>query len=123
MSEEQLGPEIVLICGSRTWTDEFAIARQINRLHEDSIVITGGANGADRIAEEYCAQRGIHCAVMEPLWRKNKKRAGHIRNAAMLRLRPDRVLAFTHGSPGTQGTIDRARALQIPVEIVSRSAR
>jgi hypothetical protein len=52
-------------------------------------------------------------------WRGKGRRAGILRNLAMLDDEPDRVLAFQrNGSRGTQHTIDEARRRGIPVEVV-----
>jgi ABC-type Fe3+-hydroxamate transport system substrate-binding protein len=42
-----------------------------------------------------------------------------MRNAAMLDLQPDLVIAFSNGSPGTNSTMTEARRRGIPVEVHS----
>lgn len=108
----------VLVCGSRGWTDMATIYNRICSLPDDSIVIHGGAEGADRIAGEAAKSRGFHVAVMHAMWIRYGKSAGHKRNAAMLALGPDLVIAFSLGTNGTQGTIDGARRRGIPVEVI-----
>lgn len=108
----------VLICGSRDWQDLGAIFNRVAGLGPKDIVIHGGAVGADRLAEQAARQLGHHTAEVRPLWDHFGKRAGHIRNAAMLDLQPDLVLAFQrNGSKGTQGTIDEARKRGVEVEV------
>jgi hypothetical protein len=110
---------IVLVCGSRTWTDADTLRERIGQLRADhgDIVITGGAPGADTIAASVAYRLGLHVATMPALWHVHGNFAGLIRNGQMLRLRPDLVLAFSHGTRGTQDTIDRARAAGVPVEV------
>jgi hypothetical protein len=110
---------IVLACGSRTWTDADTIRRRIGQLRGDhgDIVITGGAPGADTIAGNIAFRLGLHVATMPALWHVHGKAAGPLRNAAMLRLRPDLVLAFSCGTAGTHDTIRQARAAGVPVEV------
>jgi hypothetical protein len=115
--------ELVVICGSRGWLDGGAIRQRVAELPEDSIVIHGGAVGADQMAGTAATYRDLHVAVMKPLWHRYGRAAGQKRNAAMLRLRPDRVIAFTLGTSGTQGTIDQARELGIPVEVIGTEAQ
>ena len=43
---------IALFCGSRDWSDRESIRAEVEALPPDSIVIEGGACGADRIARE-----------------------------------------------------------------------
>jgi hypothetical protein len=107
----------VLVCGSRDWNNKAAISSEISRFKADTIIIQGGARGADSIAKECAEYYGLHCAEILPLWDHFGKRAGHIRNEAMLELEPDLVLAFSSGSAGTQSTIDKARKKGIPVEV------
>lgn len=108
---------IVVVCGSRGWTDRDAINRRVAALPPGSIVIQGGATGADIMARHAAALANLHWAEMPAMWR-NGNGAGHARNRAMLDLRPDLVIAFQrNGSRGTQNTIDEARCRGIAVEV------
>lgn len=110
----------VLVCGSRDWHNLSAIERRIAQLPDDTLVIEGGAWGADRMARFAAQQRGLFVAEVrcdDPHWKRYGKRAGHMRNAAMLDLQPDIVIAFSNGSPGTNGTMTDARRRGIPVEV------
>ena len=111
----------VLICGSRYWTDWPAVRDRVNELPQDTIVIEGEADGADKMARFAAEARGLW-VVEVPCkghhWTLHGNSAGHKRNAVMLALAPDLVIAFQlDGSPGTQGTIDGAERLGIPVEV------
>ncbi len=98
----------VLICGGRDFDDKAAVERIIQRISEYngkevSLVISGGASGADHLAIAVAKEQGIPCAVMEAQWDKYGKAAGPIRNGWMLKhLNPDIVVAF----PGGRGTQD-----------------
>lgn len=111
----------VLICGSRKWCDAIAIRTRVNELPDDTLVIAGGADGADKNAAYFARKRGLFVAevsVEKEHWDRFGKGAGHKRNHAMLDLGPDLVIAFqVFGSSGTQGTIDEARWRGIPVEV------
>lgn len=114
----------VLICGSRGWRDGSLVRKAVHELAPETVVIHGGARGADTIAGEAAHQRGLHTAEVRPLWPTNGKRAGYLRNVAMLNLCPDRVIAFWDGeSLGTKGTIEEARSRGIPVEVVGSFGR
>lgn len=111
----------VLCCGSRSWTDGRLISERIAALPDDAVVIEGCAPGADMLAGSYALDRGLfvaEMAVRRVHWDRHGRGAGHKRNAAMLGLAPDLVIAFTLGTPGTQGTIDGARRRGIEVEVV-----
>lgn len=115
--------EKVLICGSRDWTDWESVRAYVDALGPDTIVIEGEADGADRMAYHAAKVRGLFVARVpceDHHWKKYGNSAGHKRNAVMLALGPDRVVAFQrNGSSGTQGTIDRARQLGIRVDVIS----
>lgn len=108
----------VLVCGSRGWIDYTAVYSRIGELPPGSIVIHGGARGADLLADQAARAHGFHTAAMYALWRAYGKSAGHHRNRAMLDLEPELVIAFSLGTPGTNGTIGEARRRGIPVEVI-----
>jgi hypothetical protein len=104
-------PYVVLVCGSRGWTDETAIHRELEKLAPGSRVIHGGARGADSIAGELARERGLEVVVYPADWHAHGKGAGPIRNQQMLdEGRPDFVWAFTLGTPGTADMLRRSYA-------------
>lgn len=108
----------VLVCGSRSWQDYRAIFLAIQRI-EPNVVIEGGARGADRHARNAAHALHLHVASVPALWGIMGKRAGRERNAAMLALKPDLVLAFWDGeSRGTAHMIGLAEKAGVPVEVV-----
>jgi hypothetical protein len=99
-------PLTVIFAGSRKWTDRERIRRDLEALPPGSIVIEGGAPGADRIAREEAHALGIHVAEVRALWDHFGRSAGYRRNQAMARLRPDYLYAYPLGdSPGTHHMI------------------
>ena len=83
-----------LFCGSRNWTNRDAIASVIRELPENSIVIHGGARGADRLAAAAAHAQGVHTAIVAALWPIYGGSAGPRRNEMMLSLDPTVVYAF-----------------------------
>lgn len=108
-------PVVALFCGSREWSDRERICRDLQSLPEGSVVIEGGARGADRIARQEAQALGIHVATVSALWDFFGKSAGFRRNEAMARLRPDFVYAYPLGGPGTAQMIELAEGACIPV--------
>lgn len=107
----------VAIIGSRGWPDPEAVRRWIalNINPREDVVITGGATGVDTIAEQYCSKLGIHTAVCNALWPVYYKKAGPLRNRAMLSL-AEEVVAFWDGeSPGTRDMIEATRRAGKPL--------
>lgn len=111
----------IIICGSRHWTDPAPIARVIQALPSDTVVITGGAPGADALAHHLARQRGLRTAVFPAAWATEGRRAGPLRNQRMLDAGADAVYAFRcpGASPGTDHMVRIARAAQVPVRLIT----
>jgi hypothetical protein len=99
----------VLVCGSRA---------ELDRLKPTEI-ISGGARGADRVAEVWAKTNSVPITVFTANWNKYGRRAGILRNNQMLDTNPDLVLAFWDGvSTGTKYTINEARKRGMKVEVI-----
>ncbi len=115
----------VLVCGTRRFSDplraSILIDQRLAELPQDTIIIHGGAHGADEIAD-LAARRWF---TEEPIefaadWETHGRGAGLIRNIAMLNENPDLVIAFWNGSsPGTKHALEQATKRGIPFEIVT----
>jgi hypothetical protein len=115
---------IVLVCGTRGWTDADAIERRLRQLAGTTLrritLIHGDARGADRLAAGIATGWGWNVVAYPAEWDRHGKSAGFIRNVQMLEQEPDIVLAFQlGGSRGTQHTITEARRRGIPVEVIT----
>lgn len=109
---------LVLVTGSRNWTNAASIRAELDKLPADTFIIQGGADGADRIAADYAMKLGFLVLTAHANWFKFKKAAGPIRNKAMLEMKPAKVLAFClNQSKGTMDCITAALGKGIPVEI------
>lgn len=111
----------VLVTGGRDYCGEGTLRYEldeINRSRGISLLIEGGASGADEIAGKWAADRGVPFVVIVADWKRHGLKAGPIRNQRMIdEERPDLVLA----APGGRGTADmvrRARSAGIPVKEV-----
>lgn len=112
----------VLVCGGRDYgkTDAEleAMRERISRLKSWTVVIHGDASGADKTAAGCARYLGMHVAAVPALWEHYDKAAGPRRNAAMLALKPELVIAF-RGGRGTANCISQAEKLGIRVEHVA----
>src|SRR3990167_8220903 len=79
-----------------------------------TLLIEGGAAGADRLAREWAESLGILVETVPAEWDKWGKAAGAIRNRVMLQKAPDLVIAFA-GCRGTADMMRQARAAGVPV--------
>lgn len=94
------------------------------KTHEDGMTPDEQAalTGADTHAHRAARACGLHVAAVGALWDMYGKSAGPMRNAAMLKLRPDVVYAYTTGGAGTRSMINLARDAGIEVIVRQASA-
>ena len=106
----------VIIAGSRSFDDYEFMKEKLDEFfskERDEIeIVSGHADGVDRLGERYAAERGIPCKVFPAEWKKHGKKAGPLRNSQMLEYAEERcpvVVAFWNGtSSGTFDTIKKA---------------
>jgi hypothetical protein len=108
----------VVVCGSRDWPEDklwFVTAAMIEHFPHGALVITGGARGVDAWAYREAVRLKWPTKVIPADWDRYGKRAGFLRNIAMLDEGPEKVLAFHVGnSKGTAHTIREAHRRGIP---------
>lgn len=106
----------ILVCGGRHYGDQSKVWEVLNS-QQATMIIHGGATGADDLAGHYAREQGITEVIFPANWEKFGKIAGLIRNREMLRARPALVVAFP-GNRGTENMIMQARTAGIPVRLV-----
>lgn len=115
---ERETPPVILVCGSRGFRNWNLVTEVVESFDPATIVVEGTARGPDTWARKAAHARGLHVASVPALWDRYGRPAGHIRNAAMLRLGVTMVVAFWDGkSSGTHVMIRRAVEAGIPVSI------
>jgi len=117
------GMKLALV-GSRTFTDRALMAQTVAHFVERNPVreiVTGGAAGADALAEEVARDLALPVTVVRADWRRYGAAAGPIRNAEVVRL-ADAAIAFVDkpliASKGTNDVVCRFRRAGKPVEVV-----
>lgn len=114
----------VLVCGGRSYDDRdnvFVVLDALNSEHQFSLVIHGGAKGADFLAGEWAAVRRVPAQVFAAEWGRYGNRAGPIRNRQMLVVgKPDLLVAFP-GDLGTENMMVQADRYGVPICRISRS--
>jgi predicted ATPase len=109
-----------LVTGSRTWEDEGRLYEALDELlvaHPDTLVVVHGAcrTGADALAQQWAEHNGVQVERWPANWLMLGKRAGFVRNAAMVASGPQECLAFIrNGSPGATDCAGLAEADGIP---------
>ena len=111
-SKEISKPIRLAVIGSRDFNN-FEIAKylldQLSSNYESISIVSGGARGADNIAEKYAADRNIEIKVIPADWDKHGKAAGFIRNQEIWD-NSDIGIAFWDGeSKGTAHSFDIAK--------------
>lgn len=108
--------ERVAIVGSRKYPDLEKVRAYVMALPTNVVIVTGGAEGVDKMTEETARLRGLDVEIYLPDWSQGKK-AGPLRNQQIV-ANADRVVAFWNGqSRGTKNSIELAQKRGIPVEI------
>ncbi|SCK33324.1 Protein of unknown function [Variovorax sp. HW608] len=107
----------VLVCGGHRYDDWAFIVSVLDRLHARrpvTLLIEGGATGADNLARRWALARGIEVATYRADWDRYQHRAEPIRNAQMLREgRPELAVAFK-GGRATAHMVTIASAALVP---------
>lgn len=98
----------VLICGDRKWSNRERF-HQVLWWFPITHIVTGGAKGADFMAESYAAVSKIPWQTFEAEWKKYGRAAGPKRNQKMLDEDPDLVIAFHNDIFSSKGTKDMVK--------------
>jgi predicted Rossmann fold nucleotide-binding protein DprA/Smf involved in DNA uptake len=98
------------IIGSRSFDDYDLLSRMVSANYPQvTMIISGGARGADELARQFAFERGIEIREYLPEWKRHGRAAGQIRNRLIID-DADAVLAFWDGSSkGTRGGLEYAR--------------
>lgn len=113
----------IAIVGSRSFNDYEFLKKEVDKITYDITdeikIISGGARGADSLAEKYANERNLKVEVIKPDWQKYGKIAGMLRNSDII-VCADIVIAFWDGkSPGTKDSINKAKKLNKKVIVIN----
>lgn len=102
----------VIIAGGRDFNDYLTLKKYCDHVLQDKgevIIVSGKANGADKLGEQYAKEKNYPIAEFPADWKTYGKSAGFIRNAEMAKY-ADALIAFWDGkSKGTKNMIDTAQ--------------
>lgn len=115
----------VLVTGSRDYTNRpkvYRVLRNYHARHGISLIIEGGARGADRFAHDWAIENGVPVATFPADWARYGRAAGPVRNKEMLEIgQPDIVFAFPLGelrnTKGTKNMVELAQRARVKVEV------
>lgn len=110
----------VAVVGSRSLVkmEEEIIHILPDFVEESDRLISGGAKGVDSAVQEFARRKGRTIIIHYPNWRKFGKKAGFIRNVAIV-ADADKLVAFWDGmSAGTKHSIFVAQQKKIPIVVL-----
>lgn len=106
----------IAVIGSRTFRDDRLLSKTLEAA-EPTLVVSGGAKGADHLAETWARRNGIQTLIFHPEHKKYKHPYHH-RNRLIVEA-CDELVAFWDGkSSGTKYTIGYARRMGKKVTVV-----
>lgn len=111
----------VIIAGGRTFNDFQLLYKTCDKalsLQTEIEIVSGTANGADKLGEQYANEKGYPIKKFPADWNKYGKGAGYKRNEEMAKY-SDCLIAFWDGkSKGTKHMIDLAKMHGLKIKIV-----
>lgn len=112
----------VIIAGSRNF-DDYQLLKDIcdkKLINQKEIeIVSGTANGADKLGEKYAEEKGYCIKKFPADWKTYGKRAGFIRNEEMAKY-SEALIAFWDGeSKGTKHMIELAKKYKLKIHIVN----
>lgn len=85
---------------------------------EEITIISGGARGIDKVAEQYAKDKNLKTLILEPDWDNLGKVAGFVRNDDIIKL-SDVILAIWDGtSNGTFDVIEKCLKKHKPIYLL-----
>ena len=111
----------VIIAGGRKFNDYDLLCQNCDKalsLQTEIEIVSGTANGADKLGEKYANEKGYKIKKFPADWDKYGKSAGYKRNEEMAKY-ADSLIAFWDGkSKGTKHMIDLAKRYSLNVKVV-----
>lgn len=115
-----------IVAGSRSFGDYPKLCERLDYFlqhKQDVVIVSGGARGADSLAEEYAQSRGFRSVVIKANWNKYGKSAGFRRNRQMfefIKNEPEHgCVCFWDGlSRGTADDIKLSAEYGVPCRVV-----
>ena len=117
----------IIVAGSRNFNNynllETKLDKILNNLSEinDIEIVSGGAIGADTLAEKYAKNNNYKLSIFPANWIQYGKKAGYLRNKQMADYvgKDGYLVAFWDGrSRGTKMMIDIAKDMNIKTRVV-----
>ncbi len=110
----------VIIAGGRDFSDYAELSKYCDYIlqnQKEIEIVSGTANGADKLGEKYAEEKGYLLKLFPADWGGLGKAAGYIRNEEMAKY-ADALIAFWDGkSKGTMHMINLAKEYNLKIRI------
>ena len=111
----------IAVIGGRDFTDYALLSKTLDRIRKEEpevLIISGGARGADSLAQKYAKENGLAILIFYPDYQRYGKRAPLVRNNKIAK-ECDLLIAFpTSKSRGTWCTVKKAKELGKKVIVI-----
>lgn len=116
----------LIIAGSRAFNDYELLKRETilfirSETTNPPTIISGTANGADKLGERFATQFNLDVLRFVPDWDKFGKRAGYLRNEEMAKNATHCIVFWDGISKGTAHMIDIARKYNLTLKIITKT--
>ena len=108
----------VAVIGSRGFDDYELVSKTLSNI-DITLLISGGAKGADSLGERYANENNIETLIFKPDWEKHGKAAGMIRNTDIVDNAEFIVAFWDEISKGTKDSITKAEKLGKKILVVN----
>lgn len=112
----------VIIAGSREFDDYETLCRVCDYMLQNQNlveIVSGTANGADKLGERYARERGYNVTRFPADWDAYGKSAGYRRNVKMAEYADAAIIFWNGRSKGTRHMIDIAKTHKLKLKIHS----
>jgi hypothetical protein len=110
----------VAVIGSRDFNDYEEVKQTLSTI-KITLLVSGGAKGADSLGERYAKEHNIETKIFLPDWEKYGKKAGFLRNTDIIN-EAELIIAFWDGqSKGTKDSIDKAFKSEKKILIITKT--
>lgn len=104
----------IIVTGGRLYNNKANLFKTLDTF-KPTMIIQGGADGADLLAVSYAKEKRIPCKTYKAEWELHGLSAGPKRNKLMLTENKDATVVAFKGGKGTKNCVETAKKLGIPV--------
>ena len=111
----------VIIAGSRNFNDYGILKKKLNAIlknQKEVTIISGTANGADKLGERYANDNHLKLEQYPAMWDLFGKKAGYMRNEEMVKVADAAIVFWDGKSKGSKHMIDISKKYNLKLRII-----